>query len=120
MLGVNLPLFVKQKTQFPLVRVQHTQFLHNLLSEMDTRTADRPVQDLDSSVKSCCCHGCSMWFIVVLMKYSRSSLKDTLSVISVLVISGRVPESISDVQERIRSVFDSVLPEDLKISIIQL
>ena len=34
-------------------------------------------------------------------------------------ISGSVPESISDVQERIRSVFTAVLPEDLKISIIQ-
>ena len=36
------------------------------------------------------------------------------------MVSGSVPESVSDVQQRIISVFNAVLSEDLKISIIQL
>ncbi len=43
-------------------------------------TASRPIQHPDSSsMKPCCCISCSMWFCIVLLKYTRPSLKWTSS-----------------------------------------
>ena len=44
-------------------------------------TAVRPVQHLDSP---CCRDGCSMCFSIVLLKYARSSLKETLSLMTLM------------------------------------
>ncbi len=52
----------------------------NVLYRWKIWTAGRPIQHLDSStMKPCCCNSCSMWFCIVLLKYTRSSLKYTSS-----------------------------------------
>ncbi len=48
----------------------------NVLYRWKIWTAGRSIQHLDSSTtKPCCCNSCSMWFCIVLLKYTRSSLK---------------------------------------------
>ncbi len=52
----------------------------NVLFRSKIWTAGRPIQHLDSSTtKPCCCNSCSMWFCIVLLKYTRPSLKWTSS-----------------------------------------
>ncbi len=48
----------------------------NVLYRWRIWTAGRPIQHPDSSTtKPCCCNSCSMWFCIVLLKYTRPSLK---------------------------------------------
>ncbi len=48
----------------------------NVLYRWKIWTAGRPIQHLDSSTtKPCCCNSCSMWFWIVLLKYTSPSLK---------------------------------------------
>ncbi len=48
----------------------------NVLYRWTIRTAGRTIQHPDSSTMNpCCCNGCSMWFCIVLLKYTRPSLK---------------------------------------------
>ncbi len=43
----------------------------NVLYRWKIWTAGRPIQHQDSStMKPCCCNSCSMWFCIVLMKYT--------------------------------------------------
>ncbi len=52
----------------------------NVLYMWKTWTAGRPIQHTDSSTtKPCCCNSCIIWFCIVLMKYTRPSLKYTSS-----------------------------------------
>ncbi len=52
----------------------------NVLYRWKIWTAGRPIQHPDSSTtKPCCCNSCSMWFCIVLLKYTRPSLKYTSS-----------------------------------------
>ncbi len=44
----------------------------NVLYRWKIWTAGRPIQHPDSSTtKPCCCNSCSMWFCIVLLKYTR-------------------------------------------------
>ncbi len=44
----------------------------NVLYRWKIWTAGRPIQHLDSfTMKPCCCNSCSMWFCIVLLKYTR-------------------------------------------------
>ncbi len=46
----------------------------NVLYRWKIWTAGRPIQHPDSSTtKPCCCNSCSMWFCIVLLKYTRPS-----------------------------------------------
>ncbi len=48
----------------------------NVLYRWKIWTAGRPIEHPDSStMKPCCCNSCSMWFCIVLLKYTRPSLK---------------------------------------------
>ncbi len=48
----------------------------NVLYRWKIWTAGRPIQHLDSSTtKPCCCNSCSMWFSIVLLKYTRPACK---------------------------------------------
>ncbi len=48
----------------------------NVLYRWKIWTAGRSIQHPDSStMKPCCCNSCSMWFCIVLLKYTRPSLK---------------------------------------------
>ncbi len=45
----------------------------NVLYRSKIWTAGRQIQHPDSSTtKSCCCNSCSMWFCIVLLKYTSS------------------------------------------------
>ncbi len=45
----------------------------NVLYRWKIWTAGRPIQHPDSStMKPCCCNSCSMWFCIVLLKYTSS------------------------------------------------
>ncbi len=45
----------------------------NVLYRGKICTTGRPIQHLDSSTtKPCCCNSCSMWFCIVLLKYTSS------------------------------------------------
>ncbi len=46
------------------------------------RSAGRPIQCPDSStMKPCCCNGCSMWFCIVLLKYTSRTICKPLQMI---------------------------------------
>ncbi len=45
----------------------------NVLYRVKIWTADRPIQHpVSSTTKPCCCNSCSMWFSIVLLKYTSS------------------------------------------------
>ncbi len=45
----------------------------NVLYRWKIWTTGRPIQNLDSSTtKPCCCYSCSVWFCIVLLKYTLS------------------------------------------------
>ncbi len=45
----------------------------NVLYKWKIWTAGRPIQHPDSSTtKPCCCNSCSMWFCIILLKYTSS------------------------------------------------
>ncbi len=47
----------------------------NVLYRWKIWTAGRPIQHPDcSTTKSCCCNSCSMWFFIVLLKYTSRAL----------------------------------------------
>ncbi len=52
------------------------EFVVNVLFRGKIWTAGSPIQHPDSSTtKSCCCNSCSMWFCIVLLKYTMPSLE---------------------------------------------
>ncbi len=78
----------------------------NVLYRWKIWTAGRPIQHPDSSTtKPCCCNSCSMWFYIVLLKYTRF----------LEVFLG----PFSNVNDRIMPMSDAVSSEGLKTTGIQ-
>ncbi len=60
------------KSSWPSLMYFSFNDVQNVLNRWKIWTPGRPIQHPDpSTIKSCCCNSCSVWFCIVLLKYTR-------------------------------------------------